>query len=472
MGSRSVRFLHRHVLFFLLSVALAGLPAALAAIPFEVPAGWRSPPLPEARDRAAALATRLGGKIAAVASTVEPDDFVETIAVVEVDRPLPDGPLESDASAHALLDAHAAAIVPGSSVQSVERRPAPGAGVRYVDARLASDTVAAHVAVVPLGQRTAWVAAWSSTAEAPLYRRAAETTIHAIAAEASPPITPFSDRRARWIAWLGWLLAGGGVYALSLAFSDRKGDHLDASGRTMKVLAAATVLVFVALAAYLAGQAERVALSGTTPWLLALHLALPGAVVAGLAFVATRLLAPGGKIASAPPEAALPQLYRPNAKPAPRPEAPPDEPVPAGVPDEPAAEPDEAPEATLTDAHEAPHAPPIAAVPTAVVVDRTPIPRDSAGPTYHLEPRRTQGVGTPARRPAELPGRRPPATCPAANPGAGKPPKPEPATARGPRTPTPVPKDADVQGAYVFTKKKGGAPRSKPPMPPRRTKKR
>ncbi len=471
MGSRAVRF-HRHVLSCSLSVALAGLPAALAAVALEVPAGWRSPPLPEARDRAAVLATRVGGKVVAVASTAEPDDFVETIAVVEVDRPLPGGPLESDAEARALLETHAAAIVPGGTVQSVERRPTPDAKVRYVDARLASDTVAAHVAVVPLGQRTAWVAAWSSAAEAPLYRRAAETTIRAITAEASAPISPFSGRRARWIAWLGWLLAAAGVYALSLAFSDRKGDHLDASGRAMKVLAAATVLVFAASAAYLASQAERVVLSGTTPWLLALHLALPGAVATSLAFAATRVLASGGRIASAPPEAALPQLYRPNAKPAPGPEAPPDEPVPAGAPDEPAAPSGEPPEATLTDAHEAPHAPAVAAVPTAVVVDRTPVPKEVVGPTYHLEPGRTRDAGAAGARTAEPPGRRRPAAPPAPGPGAEATRAPGAPVARTARTDTPVPKDADVQGAYVFTKKKGGAPRSKPPMPPRPTKKR
>ncbi|RMG97873.1 MAG: hypothetical protein D6705_07715 [Deltaproteobacteria bacterium] len=429
---------------------ILGIPRASAAPAIVPPAGWRTPALPQAQDRAAALAAQMGGEVLEVASTAEVDDFVETLALVEVPEPLPRETMTEDAAARAYVDDRAGRLLDGATITRIERVPTGEAGLSYIDARLQADPTYAHVAIVPYGARTLWVVAWSSGNEAPLYRRVAEPTIRAVAALATPPITPFDRGGALLTAWLGWLLAGGVVYVALLLLADRRGDHFEAATKSAWIVGGATLVVGAGAAIAFGSSAERLALVGTTPLSMAVHVALPGALLAIAALVASRLLSSSGRIASAPEGAGtgLPQLYRPYDNPPGPPstegpgasgEPPVTGSPPAAIDLPPAEEGD--PPATLTDAHEVATEHPIAAIPKMIVEDRTPVPSDSVAGAYHLDLAKEKAKTGDERRTVGAPQR--PIT----------------------ETHTPVPKDAEAQGSYTFARR-GGKRRRKPPAPP------
>ncbi|MCX4246167.1 hypothetical protein OEB96_36440 [Paraliomyxa miuraensis] len=279
--------------------------SAHAAPSFEPPPGWSEGEgaAAAARSRAEAWARAWGGELDQVMSTQSDDAFAETLAIVDVAEPLPPKILTELDAGRSWLEAHAAeALGPRATLEpdTVELLPRPEPGVAVLIGRAQHDDRTAWIAVAPRGARHLGLVLMVPTSEEILYANVFDDAIDGLGG-LKAPIAPFQREPLRWGALGAWLVLGlaFGVQWIRRALP-RPGARV-AGRQAAMVLAGAAAVVLVIARLVLSDSSVELALAGTTPWGLALELAMGGALAAllvlGLSELWARRLQP---VASAP----------------------------------------------------------------------------------------------------------------------------------------------------------------------------
>ncbi|MEX1365852.1 MAG: hypothetical protein AB1Z98_22180 [Nannocystaceae bacterium] len=292
--------------------------AVAGAAPLTLPFGWSDGDgaAVQARERANAWANAWRGRVDQVMSTAADDDFVETLAMIESEVPLPEGVLDELPSARPwLAERLTMALGPGASLdpESVQLLERDADGVAVLRGRgRAGDTVV-WVAVGPRGPRHVVVVMQVAAGEQVLYAAIFDAAIDELSG-LRPPATPFPSGTVHVVAWLAWLALGlGGAITWIRRNLPRSGVRA-ASRQVAAVLGGAALLVLVAARLALGGSAVELSLVDSTPWVFALQLAMGGPVIALLVIAAAELIERQPTlVASAPPQGSFANSGSPRA---------------------------------------------------------------------------------------------------------------------------------------------------------------
>lgn len=275
-----------------MGIWLVGLHGARAAS-INTPTGWGRGGTAEvqAQDRAEAWAKAWDAEVRDVLSTRSRDDFVETLAVLDVAGPLPAEVLDDPQAAREWLPPRVrAALGPDATLDELELIPRDRPGITLLQTRVVVGESIARVAFAPTGARHVVVVLLVPVAEEVLYTRVFEDAVDALEG-LRPPVAPFARGTARLVAFGLWLAAGivGGIVwtRRSLPLPGAR-----VAGRQVAtVLAIAAILIMLLMGAVLGGSAVELSLAGTSPWAMAFEIGAGGVVMAGLVLAGTELWA-------------------------------------------------------------------------------------------------------------------------------------------------------------------------------------
>ncbi|MEM7159921.1 MAG: hypothetical protein AAF799_44185 [Myxococcota bacterium] len=265
------------------------------AAPRDVPSGWNSgdAAAATAQSNAADWAAAWGGQVEFVMSTPDDDALVETLVIVDVPAPLPDGFTSDSSTAHAWLEPRAqkafgTQLSLPATATSFEPTDRPDVGITR--GRATIDDRVVLLAVAPKGARHVVVVMVLAANEEILYGDVFESTVDGLDGLSST-IAPFPRTTWRIVGWALWLVFGlGAAIEWTRRSLPRPGARV--AGRQVAALLAATsILVLVVLGPSLGDSAVELTLAGTTPWSFAAELAAGGIVAAILAVVVTELWA-------------------------------------------------------------------------------------------------------------------------------------------------------------------------------------
>ncbi len=268
-------------------------PVLAAALP--VPPGWESGTnaAPEAQQRAREWANAWQGEVRHVIAPSTRDNFIETVAVLELRGPMPAAALEDVEQGRAWLEPQVARLlgtIAAIDGDTVELRARPEPGVSVLQARVDGQEHIAWVAFAPRGAAHVAVVLQVRASEEVLYTEVFDDTVAALA-ELRPPIAPFARSTVRWAAAFCWLLiAGLGTWVWTRRSLPRPGARVAGRQVAAAVLAAAAVVVVIA-GLGLGVWSLELGLADSSPWGLAAELGAMGLLGAGLALVATEVWA-------------------------------------------------------------------------------------------------------------------------------------------------------------------------------------
>ncbi|MCA9710123.1 MAG: hypothetical protein KDK70_30065, partial [Myxococcales bacterium] len=184
--------------------------AGAAAMP--TPIGWArgSAAHEQARARAEVWAEAWAGTVRDVMATRTPDDFVETLAVIDAAGPIPVEALADAQDARAWVEPRVTAAL-GAPItldaDGIELEPGDEPGVALVRARVVQGEQVARIALAPTGARHLAVVLLVPAAEEVLYARAFDDAVDALEG-LRPPVVPFARGLVRTLAILLWVAAG------------------------------------------------------------------------------------------------------------------------------------------------------------------------------------------------------------------------------------------------------------------------
>lgn len=269
--------------------------SAWAAVDVQAPADWVSGASVDrsASDRANRWSEALGGIVASVHASTGIDDFVETMAVIERDTPVPLEILGDDAKTAAWLDEQLRPITGGSEPQEIGWKLTPNIPAGFAFGRYALADVRLIAMAVPDGDRTVFVLMAARTSEDLFYDPIFEE-VRTTAMGGAAPVHPFDLSGHRTWSLVGWLIGLVGAYGLSLAvFSERKGDHRRVGRIAAFILSGAAVAAAIVVYLKLQGQEAALAAVDSSASGLSAEAFGLGALAAGVAFVIGQLLERG-----------------------------------------------------------------------------------------------------------------------------------------------------------------------------------
>lgn len=185
---------------WLLAIVLAS--NAFAAVSVDAPSGWSARARGDALARAEDWSTALGGRLAAAYQTRNTDSFAETIALIEVDGPLPaDARDQPQAAAGDAL----AAISGEAEVQGVRLAEFEDNDATIVEGRFEIDGVVHYFAVGNAGANRGILLLAARASEASLYEATFEDLLDATRGFATG-VARFNTRLYWWLGILTWIL--------------------------------------------------------------------------------------------------------------------------------------------------------------------------------------------------------------------------------------------------------------------------
>ena len=270
MAGTRIRGLGLLVVFWLVSMATI---AQAAVRTDRTPTGWDAAPRAEARERAEGWASTLGARLQQTFGTRTEDEFVETLAVLELPGVMK---VEDGLDPTAELSRALEPLLAGepSEVEMSSEGTTP-----IITGEWAEGDVTYEVAVASAGPMRGVVILAVQSSEATLYGQVFEEFLGGITGLASP-IAPFDHAQWQWGSAIGWVLFVG-LCTLLVSSTGLGSEGPEASGRVVALVCVAVALIGAGLAyMVLADEEARLALAGLDRSLLAVEFAAIGLVLA------------------------------------------------------------------------------------------------------------------------------------------------------------------------------------------------
>lgn len=279
---------------------LLALPAVAAEL--RAPAGWRQGDAVsmEARMRAKTWARQWGGGVRDIASTTDDDGLVETLALIELDTPLPKEALKEPTAATEWLQATVSAQrVEPVVFEAVTLVPTDAPDTAIISGSTLLGPQRLYVAAGPRGPRTLVIALLINDADRVLYDDVFDSAKQSLT-DLSPPISAFPISAVTPIALLVWLLV---TLGLVLGWVERTPPATRVRNARLLALVAlgGAIVVIVACGTLLDSNDPSLALAQVSTWRVGVHAALPAPMVAlALAIYSRSIAGKSGPVASAP----------------------------------------------------------------------------------------------------------------------------------------------------------------------------
>ncbi len=283
----------RHALRWVVLVTCFMVASVGGAASLSTPTGWVQGAAADdrAHRRADAWAAAWGADVRGVMSTRSADDFVETLAVLDVAGPLPAETLAEVTTGREWLSARASAALgaaatlePDTAQLILQDEP----GVAVLRAKFIVGEEVAWVAAAPTGARHLMVVLLVPSAEEVLHAGVFEDALDDLEGLRAP-IAPFAHGSARTIAYVLWFVVGGAFAVLWTRRSLPMPGARAAGRQVAGILVGTALLVSLVAGLLLDGSAVELSLAGTSPWGLGLQLGLGGLVTAAVVLAGTDL---------------------------------------------------------------------------------------------------------------------------------------------------------------------------------------
>ncbi len=290
----------------------------MADVEFEVPTEWASTGNVDssAVQRANGWTSAVGGKLVRAEGSSSVDNYVETLALIEINRPLPDEAIASEEGAQAFAQELLGNMVGGATPEELELVPLGEDGVNSIQAEYLVGEERLRAIVIPDGTLTHLIVIGTLDAEKILYAPIVTQIVNSISG-GSTPVTPFdlSGFRTKYI--VAWLFCFVGAFFASIAvFSERKGDYKRTGGFAALMLVALAILAALTIWASFGDTDASLKAAGTSLNDLISEVFGFGALGAVIIFGLSQVLqSDDGPIQSAPTASTIFKAPLPHAPP-------------------------------------------------------------------------------------------------------------------------------------------------------------
>ncbi|MEM6291177.1 MAG: hypothetical protein AAGA54_07920 [Myxococcota bacterium] len=281
MAGTRTRGLGLLVMLWLVSMATI---AQAAVRTNRTPTGWDAAPRAEARERAERWASTLGARLQQTFGTRTEDQFVETLAVLEIPGVMNvgeqlDPEAELSRALEPLFDGEPSSVDVSSEGTTV-----------LITGEWVEGDITYEVAVASAGPMRGVIILAVRSSEASLYGQVFEEFLGGITGLASP-IAPFDHARFQWSTAIGWALFFG-LCTLVVSTTGLGAGGPEDAGRIVALVCVVVALIGAGIAfVLLADEEGRLALAGLDRSLLAVEFAGIGLLLAAASWGIGRLRA-------------------------------------------------------------------------------------------------------------------------------------------------------------------------------------